>query len=236
MAKRIIILGAGRFGTHLASKLSEYGCEVVLADNNGDRVKELAEDGFHTFEMDVEDEDALKELGVAEADAVVVSIGENMQGSILATLALKELKAKKIIARARDAKHAQVLEKLGANLVVLPSRDMAYRLAERLRDDAGNERQLLSGEYQLAEVRIGSKLKGRTLAAAKLPQDYNVTVVLIIRSDGENKSKACEPRADFTFAENDVLMVVGKRENINRFEKDCGSENFTSTSVRQFMR
>src|ERR1035437_7292578 len=94
MAKRIIILGAGRFGTHLASRLSEYGCEVVIADRNADRVKELAEDGFHTFEMDVEDEQALSQLGVAEADAVVVSIGENMQGSIFATLVLKELKVK----------------------------------------------------------------------------------------------------------------------------------------------
>jgi trk/ktr system potassium uptake protein len=225
MAKRIIVLGAGRFGTHLASKLSEYGCEVVLADNNGDRVKELAEDGFHTFEMDVEDEDALKELGVADADAVVVSIGENMQGSILSTLALKGLKAKKIIARARDAKHAQVLEKLGANLVVLPSRDMAYRLAERLRDDAGNERQLLSGDYQLAEVRIGQTLNNQTLAEAKLPQRYKVTVVLIARPDDDNKTKPFEPGADFALKANDTIMVVGRRENINHFEQDCGAKN-----------
>lgn len=222
MAQRIIILGAGRFGTYLASRLSEYGCEVVLADHNGNRVKELAEDGFHTFEMDVEDEDGLKELGVAEADAVVVSIGENMQGSILATLALKGLNAKKIIARALDAKHGQVLEKVGADLVVLPSRDMAYRLAERLRDDAGNERQLLSGEYQLAQVHAGRKLDGQTLLEAKLPQQYNITVVLIIRPDGEDKTKVFEPKPSLALAANDILLVVGKRENINHFEDDCG--------------
>jgi len=225
MSKRIIILGAGRFGTHLASRLSEYGCEVVLADNNSDRVKELAEDGFHAFEMDVEDEDALKELGVAEADVVVVSIGENMQGSILATLALKELKPKKIIARAQDAKHGQVLEKVGADVVVLPSRDMAYRLAERLRDNAGNERQLLSGDYQLAEVHIGRGLDGQTLAEARLPQLYKVTVVLIARPDGDNKTKPFEPAADFALQANDTVMVVGRRENINRFEQECGAKN-----------
>jgi trk system potassium uptake protein TrkA len=224
MAKRIIILGAGRFGTHLASRLSEYGCEVVLVDNKDDRVKELAEDGFHTFEMDVEDEDALKELGVADADAVVVSIGENLQGSVLATLALKELKVKKIIARAQDAKHAQVLEKVGADLVVLPSRDMAYRLAERLRDNAGNERQLLSGEYQLAQVHVGPQLDGQTLADAKLPQNYHVTVVLILRPDGDEDPKSYEPQADFAFATDDILMVVGKRENINRLEKECAGK------------
>lgn len=222
MTKRIIILGAGRFGTHLATRLSEYGCDVVIADRDADRVKALAEDGFHTFEMDVDDEDALKELGVAEADAVVVSIGENMQGSILATLALKGLKAKKIIARALDGKHAQVLEKLGADLVVLPSRDMAYRLAERLRDNAGNERQLLSGDYQLAEVRIGKTLDGQTLALAKLPQRYKVTVVLIARPDGGSETKPFEPGADFALKDHDTVMVVGRRESINRFEQDCG--------------
>ena len=226
MSKRIVILGAGRFGTHLASRLSEYGCEVVLADKSEDRVKELAEDGFHVFEVDVEDEDAMRELGVAEADVAVVSIGENLQGSVLATLALKDLKVKRIIARAMDAKHAQVLEKVGADLVVLPSRDMAYRLAERLRDNAGNERQLLGGEYQLAQVHLGPKLNGQSLAEAKLPQSYNITVVLIIRPKGEEEeAENFEPRGDFVFATNDVLMVVGKRENINRFEKDCDGGN-----------
>lgn len=225
MAKRIIILGAGRFGTHLASKLSQYGCEVVLADNDEDRVKELSEDGFHVFEMDVEDEDALNELGVADADAVVVSIGENMQGSILATLALKQLKAKKIIARAVNEKQEQVLEKVGADLVVLPSRDMAYRLAERLRDDAGSERQLLSGEYQLAQIQMGPKLAGQTLLAAKLPQNYNITAVLITRPDGEKEAKTFEPHPDFSFVKDDLLMVVGKRENINRFERECGKKD-----------
>lgn len=222
MAQRIIILGAGRFGLHLATRLSEYGCEVILADSDSDRVKELAEDRFHIFEMDVEDESALKELGVAEADAVVVSIGENLQGSVLATLALKELQAKKIITRAVDAKHAQVLEKVGADLVVLPSRDMAYRLAERLRDNARDERHPLCGGYQLAEVRLGSLLEGQTLSDAKLPQRYKITAVLITRPNGKAEPKVLEATGDYAFATGDTLLVVGRRENINRFEADHG--------------
>jgi len=229
MAKQIIILGAGRFGTHLATRLSQYGCDVVIVDRDPDRVKELAEGGFHAVEMDVADEDALKELGVADADDVVVCIGENMQGSILATLALKQLAAKKVIARAMDGKHGQVLEKLGADLVVLPSRDMAYRLAERLRDNAGHERQTLSGEYQLAQIHIGKALDGQTLAEAKLPQRYKITVVLIARPSSDQESKPFEPRADFAFAANDVLMVVGERENINRFERECSPQAETKS-------
>lgn len=222
MAQRIIILGAGRFGLHLATRLSEYGCEVVLADRDGNRVKDLAEDGFHIFEMDVEDEDALKELGVSEADVVVVSIGENLQGSVLATLALKGLQVKRIITRAVDVKHAQVLEKVGADLVVLPSRDMAYRLAERLRDNARAERHPLSGGYQLAEVRLGAILDGQTLSDAKLPQRYKITAVLITRPNEKGEPQVFEATADYTFAAGDTLLVVGRRENINRFEADHG--------------
>lgn len=222
MAQRIIILGAGRFGLHLASRLSEFGCEVVLAERDAARVKELAEDGFHIFEMDVEDEDALKELGVAEADAVVVSIGENLQGSVLATLVLKQLQVKKIITRALDAKHAQVLEKVGADLVVLPSRDMAYRLAERLRDNARDERHPLVGGYQIAEVRLGPILADTTLLEAKLPQRFKITAVLVTRQSGKPEPEVLEPTGELRLMDGDRIFVVGKRENINRFEVEFG--------------
>ena len=222
MSQRIIILGGGRFGTHLASRLAEFGCELVIADQDEERVKDLAEDGFNAVEMDVEDEDALKELGVAEADAVVVSIGENMQGSILATLTLKQLKARKIIARALDAKHAAVLDRVGADLVVLPTRDMAYRLAERLRDRAGSDRQQLSGDYQLAQVRLGPPAHGKTLQELALRERYRVNVVLVTRPAPSGAIEELEPGPSLKLALRDLCMVVGKRENINHFERENG--------------
>jgi trk system potassium uptake protein len=221
MAQRIIVLGAGRFGLHLASRLSEFGCEVILAERNAARVKELAEDGYQVFEMDVEDEDALREVGVTEADAVVVSIGENLQGSVLATLTLKQMHVKKIIARSLDTKHAQVLEKVGADLVVLPSRDVAYRLAERLRDNAGSDRQELSGDYQLARIRLGPPLHGQTISEAALREKYGINVVLLTRPGKDGKEIALEPKPNQTMALHDLMFVSGQREKINRFEKEC---------------
>jgi trk system potassium uptake protein len=221
MAQRIIILGAGRFGLHLASRLSEFGCEVILAERNSARVKELAEDGYQVFEMDVEDEDALREVGVTEADAVVVSIGENLQGSVLATLTLKQMHVKRIIARSLDTKHAQVLEKVGADLVVLPSRDVAYRLAERLRDNAGSDRQELSGDYQLARIRLGPPLHGQTISEAALREKYSINVVLLTRPGKDGKEVALEPKPDQTMALHDLMFVSGQREKINRFEHEC---------------
>jgi trk system potassium uptake protein TrkA len=222
MKERIYIIGAGHFGTHLAQRLSEFGCEILIADNNGKRIEDLTQDGFHAVEMDAEDEDALTEAGVQEADTVVVSIGENMQGSILTTLHLKELKVKRIVCRALDAKHATVLEKLGADLVVLPSRDMAYRLAERLRDNAGSDRQQLSGDYQLAHVHLGPPLHGTPLAEAGLREHYRVNAVLLTRPGPKEKTQALEPQPDLKLALNDLLIVAGLRENINKFERECG--------------
>jgi len=224
MAQRIFVIGAGRFGVHLATRLSEFGCEIMLADKNPDRVEDLVQDGFHAVEMDAEDQGALKEAGVQEADAVVVSIGENMQGSILTTLLLKELKVKKLICRALDARHATVLEKLGADLVVLPSRDMAYRLAERLRDNLGSDRQQLCGNHQLAQIRVGPPLHGKSLAEAALRDRYRVNVVLVTRVDDEGQTVAIEPKPERLILTGDLVFVAGLRENLNRFERECGPQ------------
>ncbi len=222
MAQRIFIIGAGRFGAHLATRLSEFGCEIVLAEKNAERVEDLTEDGFHAVEMDAEDLAALKEAGVQDADAVVVSIGENMQGSILTTLLLKELKVKRLICRALDARHATVLEKLGADLVILPTRDMAYRLAERLCDNAWSDRQELCGDYLLAQIRLGPALHEKTVSEASLRETYGINVVLITRAGVDKKPRAHEPSPALKMQRGDVMFASGLREKINRFEKECG--------------
>jgi trk system potassium uptake protein TrkA len=225
MKQRIFIIGAGRFGTHLATRLSELGCEIIIADKSEKRIEDLTQDGFHAIEMDAEDEDALREAGVQDAEAVVVSIGENLQGSVLTTLHLKQLKVKRIICRALDMKHATVLEKVGADLVVLPSRDMAYRLAERLRDNAVSDRQQLSGDYQLAQVVLGSALNGKSLSEAGLRDRYRINVVLLTRRGPGERTQALEPAPQLVLSEHDLLIVAGLRENINRFERECGLPN-----------
>lgn len=222
MAKRIFIIGGGRFGVHLASRLSELGCEVQLGDLRPQRVKELAEDGFHVVEMDATDDDALKECGALEADVVVVAIGDNMQSSILASLLLKQGGARSVVARALDVKHAQVLERLGVDEVVLPARDMAYRLAEKLRDGASGDRHLLAGDYLLAEIRLGTALDGQSLAEAQLPKRYSVTAVLLKRTE-KDRVVVEEAGPDLKLAGGGILLVVGRREKINRFERDCGA-------------
>jgi trk system potassium uptake protein len=204
MAKRIFILGGGRFGVHLATRLCEFGCEVVIADDNAERVKDLAADGFHAIEMDANDETALKDSGALSSDVTVVAIGENMQASILATLLLKQLQAKNVVARALDLKHAQVLERLGADEVILPIRDMAYRLAERLRD--------------------GPKLDGKSYDIAEFREEFDLNPVLLKQADG-SRAVIREIKDQLKLHTGDVLWLVGTREALSNFEGDYGPED-----------
>lgn len=221
MSKRIFILGGGRFGAHLATRLCELGCEVVIADNDAERAKALSDDGFHAIEMDADDEVALKESGALNADAIVVAIGENMQASILATLLLKQLKAPYVVARAIDAKHAQVLERLGADKVILPIRDMAYRLAEKLVDDTDSNRTPIAAGYTLAEIVLGEKLNGQLLDPERFRKDFDLNVVLIRQTQG-TKTSVQEPKIGLTLNTGDVLWIVGTRDKLNRFERENG--------------
>ncbi len=221
MAKRIFILGGGRFGVHLATRLCEFGCEVVIGDDNAERVKDLSAGGFHAVEMDGNDETALKGSGALTADVTVVAIGENMQASILATLLLKQHQARRVVSRALDVKHAQVLERLGADEVILPIRDMAYRLAERLRDGTEGERYPVAGEFHLGEITLGPKLTGQLLDPARFRDDYDVNVVLVKQAKGA-RAVVREAGSGVTLNAGDVLWLIGTREKLNRFERDCG--------------
>ena len=222
MAKRIFILGGGRFGTHLATRLSEFGCEVVLGDDNAERVKDLSAAGFHAVEMDANDEIAIRESGALAADVAVVAIGENMQASILATLMLKQQQARRVVARAVDAKHAQVLERLGADEVILPIRDMANRLAERLRDGAEGERTPLAGAFLLAEITLGPKLDGQLLDPARFRDSHDVTLLLLKQAAGTGATvREVEP--GLVLHAGDVVWALGTRERLNRFEREFGT-------------
>ncbi len=221
MSNRVFILGAGRFGLNLASRLSELGCEVVIGDDNAERVKDLAATGYHALELDATDPDALREVGIPGADTVVVAIGENMQASVLATLLLKEAKVRRVIARAVDDKHAQVLRKVGADEVISPVKDMAFRLAERLRENALGERLPLAGGYLLAEIRLNETLHGKTLAQAGIAEKYGLTVVLS-QSETPDGLKVFPAIGSLLLTRGSELLVAGPRHAIQKFDRDCG--------------
>ncbi len=231
MSRRVFIIGGGNFGSQLAKRLAELGSEVLIAEQDPKKVEELSGDGFHVMELDAEDESALMQAGVQNADVVVVSIGNNMQGSIIATLALKDLGVKKIVARAIDDKHAKVLGKVGADIVVLPNRDMAERLAERLMAKVMGERSPVIDDFQIAHICVGSNdFEEGSLADLRLPQKHKITVLLVLRGDKEEDRDVMEATPDLFIRHGDILVVFGRRERINYYEQRYGITKGTETN------
>jgi trk system potassium uptake protein TrkA len=125
--RQFAVIGLGRFGTSLARRLAEMGREVLVIDNSEERIQDVSDVVTQAVRVDATDEEALKALGIRNFDVVIVAIGEDIQASIMVTLILKDLGVKCVIAKALNELHRMVLEKLGADKVIFPERDMAVR-------------------------------------------------------------------------------------------------------------
>ena len=130
--KQYVVIGCGRFGSSVAKTLYELGNDVLAIDRNEEIVQEIYEYVTHAVQADVMDENVLKELGIRNFDVVIVSIGSDLEASILATLIAKELGVKVVIAKAQSELHGKVLSKIGADKVIFPERDMGVRVGHNL--------------------------------------------------------------------------------------------------------
>lgn len=132
MEKHFAVIGLGRFGTSVAMTLQSLGHEVLAIDSDAERVQKLSDQVTHVVQVDTTEESALMALGLRNFDAIVVAIGEDVQANVATTLLLKEIGVPYIIAKARNALHGKMLEKIGADRVVYPERDMGQRVAHSM--------------------------------------------------------------------------------------------------------
>ena len=157
----------------------------------------------------------MRELGILNFDVVVVAIGEDIEANIMTTLQLKEIGVKYIVSMARSPLQIKVLEKIGADRVVAPERDMAQRVAYNLASTNVMDYIELSDEFSIAELVIPRAFINKTLVESNIRAKYNINVVAIKR--GEHL--IVSPLPSEVMHENDVVVVVGDNENINGLEK-----------------
>ncbi len=205
MAKSFAVIGIGRFGTSVAVTLCAMGHEVLAVDVDQTLVNAIADKVTHAVAADTTDERALRRMGVDSFDAVVVSTGENIRVSILTTMLLKELGAKRVIAKASDELHAKLLEKTGADQIVLPERDSGVRLARALVLDSVLDYLELTDDVSINEIRIPKPWVGKSLIEVNVRRVYGVSVVAIRR--GETMVVTIDPTAPLLGE--DVLVVLG---------------------------
>ncbi len=216
MKKQFVILGAGRFGSSVALKLMELGQEVLVADLKEEAIQNIFDKVTHAVQADVSDEKALQELGIRNFDAAVVSIGENIQASILATLLAKELGIKKIIAKAQNDMHAKVLYKIGADRVVFPEREMGVRVAKNMVSSNVMDFIELAPDYSIIEISPISDWIGKSILDINIRGKYGLNVMAIKKGTDINISVMPTDIIET----GDMLIVVGHNDNLKKVENN----------------
>ena len=208
------IIGLGRFGYALATELAEAGAELLVLDQDEEKVRELREYTENAYVVRSLDKKTLSDTGIQNCDVAIVCIGEHMDTSILTTLNLVSLGIPKVIAKAKSAEHGEILAKLGAE-VVYPERDMALRLAHRLEASRMLDFIQLSEKLNISKLVIPDKIIDQTVLTVNLRGLLGINIIAI-ESDG-TLIESVGP--GYVFKKGDILYVSGSKDGLNRLSE-----------------
>ena len=210
-----IVIGLGRFGSEVARQLYKHGCEVLVLDNNADTINQISSEVTHAVVGDARDKGVLRALGAGDFECAIVAIGGSLADSVLATMNLKELGVPRIVGKAHDETHRQVLMKLGADQVVIPEKENAARLARSLASPNVLEYIELSDEYGIIEVPAPKRWQEKTLKELNVRAKLGVNIIAVKRDSQINVS----PAADYKIVAGDVMVVLGDTDALKTVQK-----------------
>lgn len=213
--KSYVVIGLGRFGSQCARQLCALGEEVLAIDTNQELVQQISGEVTSAVVADAKDADVLRALGAHECDCAVVAIGNDLAASVLAAMNLKELGVPKIICKAYDEVHRRVLEKLGADKVVIPEKEAADKLARTLTSHSVLDYIELSNDHGIVEMPAPKSWVGKSLKQLDIRARLGVNIIAIERNDKISVS----PRAEYEIAKNDILVVLGDYDSLTLMQE-----------------
>ncbi len=213
----VLVIGLGRFGASIASALSEKGVTVTAVDQDKAKVNNLLEYVDNGFILDATDKKALMELSVEHYDKVIVALGKGaLNASLLTTLNLMELGIEDIIAKASSQEHQKLLEKIGVNNIVQPEYDMGQKIATKIAGNCVMDYVELSNDVKIDNVKVNNvmkKIHNKTIQEINLRKRFQVNIIGIQRGE-----EIIIPDSETVILFDDVLIIIGKKEKINKFE------------------
>ena len=212
--KQFVVIGLGRFGSSIATTLYSLGNDVLVIDKNEDLIQDIASEVTHAVQADATDENALKALGIRNFDVAIISIGGDIKSSVMATLIVRELGVKYIIAKGNGELHAKVLYKIGADRVVLPEKDMGVRVAHNIISSSILDYIELSSDYSIMEVKAFKDWVGKDLKSLDLRKKYGINVIAIKKGEKINLN----PAADDIVCKDNVIVAIGSKEALTSLE------------------
>jgi trk system potassium uptake protein TrkA len=214
MSRQFVIIGLGRLGSAMVGTLTSLGHEVLGIDTNEELVQDLSAKfpDAHLVVADATDESVLHDLNVGHFDAAAVVIGENLEANILTTANLKELGVPFVVSRALDRLHARVLERVGADRIIEPEKDMGAQLARTMASPAVMDYVDLGGDEAIIEAEVPKEWMDKSLAELHLARESGLTI-LAVKPKGE---AGTIPNANTVLREGDVVVVGGTKKNLDR--------------------
>ena len=207
--KKFCVIGLGRFGYQLSESLAQQGMEVLAIDLNESIIASIRDKVTQAVCMTVSDEESLKAIGVEDMDTVIVAMGENFSQSILITALLKKhLNVSRVIARAVNRIHENILKLVGADEVVFPERDLGIKLANTLSLSLTVFVQI-SNKFAATEIKVPKSFIGKTISELQLKKSRQVTCIGVKKADEINLINP-----DYVIIEDDILVLAGENDNL----------------------
>ncbi len=222
MKKQIVVIGLGRFGASLATTLASMGHDVLAIDRNGQRVQDISAQITHAVQADATNDTILKELDIGNFDIAIVSIGTAIESSVLSTIQLKNLGVPYVIARANSDLHGSILEKIGADTVVYPEREMGISLAQVVTLSGVSDYMSIAQGYGVSKLRVPKYLTGVTLSDVGFGAKgkFEVAVLLILRE----AEVLITPAQAEVIKPGDILILAGQDDNIEKLLVEAEKE------------
>lgn len=219
MVKNFAVIGCGRFGRAVATTLYKLGHDVLAIDKDEEVIQEIADEVTRAVTA-IPDESALRDLGVADCDIVIVSMGSDVESSVITTLIVKELKVPYVICKAGSEIQEKILYKIGADRVISPERDTGVKLAKNLVSENILDKIDLDPDYTLFEIITPAKWVGKSLIELDIRKKYHLNIVAIKK----HKKFMITPNPEEKLEENYTILLVGSNKNIKQFEQDIKEE------------
>ena len=207
------IIGLGRFGFSLASTLAEAKREVLVLDSSENKIRSIRHLTDNALVVSDLSKDSLMQAGIQNCETVIICIGEKIDVSILTTLNVISMGVPRVIAKAISLEQGKILDKIGAE-VIYPEHDMAIRLANRLMSSRVMDYITLNDDITITELRLTSKISGQTVLQASIRKKFKLNIIAL----EQDKKTITEITPELVLHENDIAVLVGKKEHIKKFE------------------
>ncbi len=215
--KRFVVVGLGNFGFSAAEALHAQGNEVIAVDLNEEAVDRIAPLVTRSAVGDGRHISTLERVGAKKADVGVVSTGDDITASILATMALRDLEVKEVYVKVISRDHARVMERVGVTDTVFPERDSAIELGKRLSSKALLNFVRLGDNFSIQEMAVGDEWAGKTLRQLRFRQRFRINVVAL--HDVLTDEMISAPDPDVVLKDSNTLLVAGKDEDLAKIAK-----------------